>query len=205
MTDETPKTYDGSISDLLRALINDLIADSQKTTGDTPREKIKNHFKFQAGEGTLNAITALSSYATAKAAERQADAVESLAKSVASMETEASAESNGQAIIDQRDSKREFLATTYSLPFTTAALLWSIRGMLLDASLKSLSKPERFEPYRRVTTDEIAWTLRVPATEVIELLPRTDQGTIDFELLEEFDIYHYGGTDEFPNDWMFGG
>ena len=109
---------------------------------------------------------------------------------------------------NQRESKRDYLATTYSLPMPVLTLLWAMRGMLMDASIKALSRPDRFDPYRRVTTEEIAWSLRLSVDDFYLLLPRTSQsGGIDFDfsLLEEFDILHYGGTDIAPDDWMYGG
>ncbi len=210
MTDQTEnptptKTYDGSINDLAKALINDLIEESQKTHGDTPKEKIKNHFKFQAGESTLHAITALSTYAMARTQERQATAMESIAKTASKLQVAEAVESGGQAIVDMREPKREYLASTYSLPPKTLSFLWAVRGMLMDASIKSLSRPDRFDPYRRLTTEEIAWSLRVAAPGFYEWLPKTSEGSIDYDLLEEFDIMHYGGTDTEPEDWAYGG
>lgn len=202
---EQVKTYDGSISDMVKSLINSVIKDSQETHGETPLEKIRNELKYNTGGDTLAGITALSSYITARAQERQAVAMESLAKTASKLQMADSLESDGQSIIDQRESKRDYLATTYSLPTHVLSLLWAVRGMLLDASLKSLSKPTQFEPYRRVTTEEIAWTLRMTPEQFLSALPLTSAEYIDYDLLEDFDIYHYSDTDSGPDDWMYGG
>jgi hypothetical protein len=78
--------------------------------------------------------------------------------------------------------------------------------MLMDASIKSLSKPGEFHPYRRVTTAELAWGLRMKPEDFLGELPRTPRGgLIDYVILADFDIMHYGGSDSAPDDWMFGG
>lgn len=199
------KTYDGSIGDMVKSLINVIIKDSQETYGDTPLEKIRNQLRFNTGGDTLAGITALSSYMTARAAERQASAIEAMAKTASKWQMAESVDTVGQAIVDQRESKRDYLATTYSLAPKALALLWATRGMLIDASIKSLSRPDRFDPFRRLSTEEIAWTLRMSPEDFLADLPRNQRGDIDYEILEEFDILHYGGTDEDPDDWIYGG
>jgi len=199
------KTYDGSIGDLVKALLNSVIKESEKTYGDTPLDRIRNELKFNTGGDTLEGITALSSYMNARASERQAIAMESLAKTAARAAGRETINTDAQAIVDQRESKRDYLATTYSLPHETLLLLWSVRGMLVDASIKSLSRPDRFDPYRRVSTEDIAWSLRVTPEAIWDALPHTPSGAVDFNLLEEFDIMRYGGTDNKPDEWMFGG
>lgn len=198
------KTYDGSIGDMVKSLINSIIKDSQDTYGDTPLEKVRNQLKFNTGGDTLAGITALSAYMAARSSERQAAALESIAKTASKLQVAESLDSHGQAIIDQREPKREYLATTFSLPTETLVLLWAMRGMLIDASIKSLSRPDRFDPYRRLTTEEIAWSLRTTPEKLWEMLPRNGDG-IDFELLEDFDILHYNDNDVKPDDWMYGG
>jgi hypothetical protein len=131
--------------------------------------------------------------------------LEALAKTASKLQVADSLDTNAQAIVDQRESKRDYLATTYSLPFKTLAVLWAMRGMLMDASIKSLSRPERFDPYRRLSTEEIAWSLRLAPEGLWESLPKTADGAIDYEILEDFDIMHYGGTDDAPDDWLYGG
>jgi hypothetical protein len=204
---ETPpqKTYDGSIGDMVKSLINSIIKDSQDTYGDTPLEKVRNQLKFNTGGDTLAGITALSAYMSARSSERQAAALEALAKTASKLQVADSLDTNAQAIVDQRESKRDYLATTYSLPFKTLAVLWAMRGMLMDASIKSLSRPERFDPYRRLSTEEIAWSLRLAPEGLWESLPKTADGGIDYEILEDFDIMHYGGADDAPDDWLYGG
>jgi hypothetical protein len=199
------KTYDGSIGDMVKSLINSIIKDSQDTYGDTPLEKVRNQLKFNTGGDTLAGITALSAYMSARSSERQAAALEALAKTASKLQVADSLDTNAQAIVDQRESKRDYLATTYSLPFKTLAVLWAMRGMLMDASIKSLSRPERFDPYRRLSTEEIAWSLRLAPEGLWESLPKTADGAIDYEILEDFDIMHYGGTDDAPDDWLYGG
>jgi len=197
--------FDIGVGNMLKALINDIVEEAQDAHGKTPREKIRTHLKYGAGENTMHAITAMSAYGTFRAAERQAAATEALAKTVAKLQVADSVDVKGQAIVDLRQSKRDYLATTFSLPTEQLSLLWAIRGMLIDASLKALSKPDRFEPYMRVTTEEIAWTLRISSEKIIEQLPRTSSGHIDFALLEEFDIMHYTDDDDGPDNWMYGG
>lgn len=201
------KTYDGSISDMIKMLINDLVDEANSHGyGDTAREKIRSHLKHGAGENTMHGITALSAYVQARAAERQAIAMESLAKTASKLQVAESLDSGAQAIVDQREPRRDYLASTYSLPTETLSLLWSIRGMLVDASIRALSKPDRFDPYRKVTTEEIAWTLRVTDSWIWEHLPRTPDDDIDYALLEDFDIVHYRENDDgSPDDWLYGG
>ena len=215
MTDQThvsegqpapAKTYEVSIGDMVRMLINDLVDEANTHGyGDAAREKIRSHLKHGAGENTMHGITALSSYMTARAQERQATDMESIAKTASKLQVAGSLASGGQAIVEQRESRREYLSTTYSLPTETLSFLWSIRGLLVDASIKSLSVPSRLEPYQRLITEDIAWALRVTPEDVWSMLPRTPQGSVDFSLLEEFGIYHYGGTEEKPDEWMWGG
>jgi hypothetical protein len=49
--------------------------------------------------------------------------------------------------------------------------------------------------------------LRLSEEQLLARLPRTDQesGEIDFTLLEEFDILHYGGDLDNPDVWLYGG
>lgn len=199
------KTHDGAILDMVKMVINSIVKDSESAHGDTPREKVKNQIKLRSDPATVGAINALSSYAHARAAERQATAMESIAKTVKATAMVETVDTNAQAMVDLREPKRDYLATTYSLPTETLALLWSVRGMLMDASVRSLSKPERFDPYQRLTTDEIAWSLRLTSDEFIARLPRRPNGEIDYGLLEEYDLMHYGGTDDKPDDWLYGG
>lgn len=204
-TEPTPvKTYDGSIGDMVKSLINSIIKDSQETYGDTPLEKVRNQLKFNTGGDTLAGITALSAYMSAKAAERQAASLESLAKTASKLQVAETLDTNSQAIVDQRESKRDYLATTYSMDTGTLSLLWAMRGMLVDASIKSLSRPDRFDPYRRLTTEEIAWSLRITSEQLWSMLPRHGDG-IDYELLEDFDILHYDDNDVHPDNWLYGG
>ena len=128
-----------------------------------------------------------------------------MAKTVGKIQESETANTDAQAIIDGREPQREHLASTYSLSTLTLSLLWAVRGILMDASIKSLSRPDRFDPFRRVTTAEIAWTLR--STEAVFLLnlPHKIEGGIDYDLLRDFGIMRYGGTEDEPDDWMFGG
>jgi hypothetical protein len=209
MTDEptTEKSYDGSLANLVKSLINDVLKESQRLAGDTALEKARKHIQHGVGDNTFLAVTALSTYIQAQAAERQAAATESLAKTAAKFQMSETTETNAQAIVDQRESKREYIASTYSLDTDTLTFLWAFRGILIDASIKSLSRPDRFDPYRRVTNEEVAWTLRLSEEQLLARLPRTDQesGEIDFTLLEEFDILHYGGDLDNPDVWLYGG
>jgi hypothetical protein len=204
--DDLPvKSHDGAVAEWCKMLINSIVKESEDAHGDTPRERLKNQIKHRSDERMVGAITALSTYVAARAAERQAMAMESLAKTANKWQMAETVDTNAQAMVDQREPRRDYLATTYSLPTETLALLWSIRGMLMDASVKSLSRPDRFDPYRRLTTEEIAWSLRTSPDELWSALPRIPSNEIDFPLLEEFDIIHYGGTPEQPDDWMYGG
>lgn len=202
---EQPKTYGGSIERLVKSLINGLIKESQDTYGDTPLEQIRNRINFESSEHTMRSIGALSTYMQAQASERQAAALESLAKTANKWEMVSATETTGQAIVDQRESKREYLSTTYSLPTADLSLLWAMRGLLMDASVKSLSRPDRFDPYRRLSTEEIGWSLRLSSEELWGRLPRNSKGAIDYALLEEFAVLNYGGTDSEPDVWLFGG
>lgn len=199
------KTYDGSIADLAKSLITDLIKESQDKHGTTPLERIVTHVKYGGADASMASIQALSTYAQAKAAERQADAMEALAKTASRLQIADQVESGvTNSIVEQRESRREYLASNYSLPSTTLQLLWAVRGILVDASIKALSHPERFEPYRKVTTDELAWALRMSPEELLSTLPRFGE-QYDYTLLEEFGIVHFDGTDEVPDGWMYGG
>lgn len=204
-SEEAPKTYDGSIGDLVKSLINSIIKDSEDTHGATPLDKIRNQLKFQEGSGTFAGITALSSYMQARAAERQATSLEALAKTASKLQVAEAVETDGQAIVDLRSPRREYLATTYSLPTEVLSLLWAMRGILVDASIKALSRPGRFDPYRRVSTEELAWSLRMSDQQFLAVLPKTAHGKHDYGLLEDFDIMHYGGDDEYPDEWIYGG
>lgn len=199
------RTHDGAVLDLVKTLINSIVKDSETAHGDTPRDRLKFQVKERSDPTMVGAITALSTYGMARAAERQAAALETVAKVANRIQMRDTVDETAQAMVDLREPKRDYLATTYSLDPNTLMLLWSIRGMLVDASLRSLSKPERFEPYNQVTTEEIAWSLRVEPRFVIENLPRRSSGNIDYALLEEFDIYHYGGTEHEPDIWLYGG
>ena len=200
-------THDESIMRLVKSLINGEVAASTSAHGGTERERLRNHMKARADDTVMGSITGLSAWLTARAADRQATAMESLAKTASRWSMAESVDTNAQAMVDQREPKRDYLATTYSLSPTTLSLLWAMRGMVMDASVKSLSRPDRFDPYRRLTTAEIAWSLRLTPEQLIVELPRIDgsDGKIDYGLLEEFDIMHYGGTPEQPDDWMYGG
>lgn len=199
------KTHDSAVAELCKMLINSVVKDSEGAYGDTPRDRLKYQVKQRSDDSMMGALGAFSTYLAARAAERQATAMESLAKTANRWQLTENLDTSAQAIVDQREPKRDYLASTYSFDTDTLALLWSIRGMLMDASVKSLSRPDRFDPYRRLTTEEIAWSLRISPEELWSRLPRNPREEIDFSLLEEFDIYHYGGTSVNPDDWMFGG
>lgn len=199
------KPHESAIIDLAKSLINDLLKESEKGIGDNSLDRIIKHVKFGGADATMASISALSAYAHAKAAERQANAIESLAKTASKLQIADQLDSGGQAIVDSRESKRDDLATTYSLPTDTLTLLWALRGILVDASIKSLSKPDRFDPYRRVSTEDIAWTFRVSPEGFWAMLPRNAAGSIDYALLEAFDILNFGGSLDEPDDWLYGG
>jgi hypothetical protein len=204
--DDIPvKTHDSAVAELCKSLINVFIKSSQDTHGDTPLEKLKNAAKYDGNEPMWSAITALSTYREAKAAERQASAMESLVKTARTLSMSETADTTAQAIVDQREPKRDYLASTYSLPTETLSLLWAMRGLLIDASIRSLSKPDRFDPYRRLSTEEIAWSLRLSPEQLTAEFPRTPDGSIDYALLEDFDLVHYGGSDDAPDDWLYNG
>lgn len=206
ITQDSPTpTHDSAIGELCKTLINAFVKKSQDTHGDTPLAKLQNAIKYDGNEAMWDGITALSTYLSARAQERQAQSLESLAKTLAAQHRTESASTDAQAVIDSREPVRDYLASTYSLPMPTLSLLWAVRGMLVDAAIRSLSKPSRFDPYERLTTDEIAWALRMDRADLYAMLPQTPNGSIDFALLEDFGIVHYGGSDTEPDDWMFGG
>jgi hypothetical protein len=202
---EPAPSHDAAIADLCKTLVNAFIKDSKNAYGDSALAKLQSAIKYDGNEAMWDGITALSTYLSVRAQERQATALESVAKAATRLQLTEAADQNAQAIVDQREPKREYLASTYSLPMPTLSLLWAVRGMLMDASVKSLSKPDRFDPYNRLSTDEIAWSLRLDRGDFYIMLPQTANGNIDYELLEAFDIVHYGGTDLEPDEWMFGG
>lgn len=206
-TTETPtaRDHDSAVAELCRMLINSVVKDSESIYGDTARERLVNHVKSRTDERMMQALDAFSAYRSAQAQERQAAAMESIAKTASRIQMTESIDTTAQAIVDEREPKREYLASTYSLPPKTLMLLWSMRGMLVDASIKSLSRPDRFDPYRKVSTEDIAWTLRFAPEGLLKILPRKDDDSIDFDLMEEFGIVHYDGTPEQPDGWMFAG
>lgn len=203
--EELPPTHDEAIGALIKSLINGEVAASKDAFGDTPRDRLRNHMKNRANDTVMGSIVGLSAYLQARAAERQATAMEKVARTVSTTATASREDVTAQAIVDEREPRRDYLATTYSLPFKTLALLWAMRGMVMDAAIKSLSRPERFDPYLRVSTEDIAWSLRLAPEGLWSALPRNPRGEIDYRLLEEWDIVHYGGTSEQPDDWMYGG
>lgn len=201
-------THDGAILDLCKTLINSIVSDSETVHGDTPRERLKNQVKHRSDPNMVGAIAALSTYGLARATERQATATEMVAKAMGRLRSNGgddTVDETAAAMVELREPKRDYLATTYSLPTDLLLLLWSVRGMVMDASVRSLSKPERFEPYRVLKTDEIAWSLRMEPRSFIERLPRMADGSIDYDLLEDFGLMHYGGSPEAPDDWLYGG
>lgn len=203
--EETPvPTHDDAIGKLVKTLINGEVAESENSYGKTAQERLRTHMKSRADSTVMGSIVGLSTYLQARASERQAAALESLAKTISQQQTVNNIDTDAQAIVDQRESKRDYLASTYSLPTETLSLLWAMRGMLMDASVKSLSRPDRFDPYRRLSTEEIAWSLRLTPEELWDRLPHHADGP-DYELLEEFDLMHYGGTMDRPDDWVYGG
>lgn len=207
-SDKPNRNHDDAIGDLVKSLINSIVIESSTVQADSPRERLLLHIKRRSDDSLNGAITALSSYLQARAQERQAQSTEALVKAVRELSiqtTDTPDNVDAQAIIDLREPKRDYLATTFSLPSETLSLLWAMRGMLVDASIKSLSRPSRFDPYQTLTSEEIAWSLRVTKEELWEHLPRNAAGAIDYALMEEFDIHHYGGTDEEPETWMYGG
>lgn len=206
-TEETPvRTHDDAVGTWIKSLINGIVKASDDNTHlKTPQERLMFELRQRADDKVMTGITGLSTYLSARAAERQATALESLAKSAGKMAMAETVDTTAQAIVDDREPKRDYLASTYSLPTADLSLLWALRGMLVDASIKSLSKPDRFDPYRRLTTEEIAWSLRLTADQLWAALPRKANDEIDFDLLEDFAIMHYGGTPENPDDWTYGG
>lgn len=208
MTEPSPNTpeptHDSAIAELCKSLINLFIRESAKAHGDTPMDKMKSAARYDGNEAMWSGITALSAYQQARAAERQAVALETIARNAADQQRTTSANTDAQALIDQRKPLRDHLATTYSLPTKQLSLLWAMRGMLMDAAIKSLSRPASFEPYERVSTEEVAWSLRMTVADFYATLPHQDDG-IDFRLLEEFGIFSYSSDPARPDDWMYGG
>lgn len=211
MVDEAPSSGipavpDKAIDEITRALIGTFIKDVEELPyGDSPIGKIRNYLIKAKSEKLLEGVGDLSAYLNAHAAERQARALEQIAAHVSAQEMAEKSSTRTQAITEGRESKLEYLTLTYSLPPTLLTLLWAMRGILMDASIKSLSVPDRLDPYRRVTTEEMSLALRMAPDAFLAALPQDGDGSIDFDLLEDFDILHYGGTDEFPDDWMYGG
>lgn len=199
------KTHDGAVFDLCKSLINSIVKESESAHGETERVRLMNQITHRTNPEMVGAIEAFSTYLLAKATDRQATAMDQLAKVANRTAMAEMVDTNAQAMVDQRESKRDYLATTYSLPSDTLALLWSMRGLLMDASIKSLSRPDRFDPYRRLTTEDVAWSLRMSSATLWSRLPRTPDGTIDYGLLEEFDLMRYGGTEQEPDVWLYGG
>ncbi len=200
------KTHTDAILELAKTLLNSIVKDSEKVDHvSTPMEKLKVQVKDRSDPAMVGAISALSAYGQARASERMATAMETIAKTVKATATDAAVDTNATAMIDLREPKREYLATTYRLDSHTLSLLWAIRGMLIDAALKSLSVPSRFDPYLVTTTEQLAYSLKLDPEDLLELLPKNTKGEIDYRLLEEFEIMRYGGTDEAPDDFMYGG
>lgn len=201
-----PAVPDKAIDEITRALIGTFIKEVENTPyGDSPIEKIRNFLTLHKSEKLLEGVGDLSKYLAAHAAERQAKALEQIAAHVSAQQIATESSTRTQAITENRESKLEYLTLTYSLPTPLLTLLWAVRGILVDASIKSLSVPERLDPYRRVTTEELSLALRMSPTDFLAALPRDADGSIDFDLLEDFDILHYGGNDEAPDDWLYGG
>lgn len=205
MSDTSQATHDAAISGLCKTLINGFIKDSKEKHGDTDLDRLKNAIRYDGNEAMWDGITALSSYLSARAATRQAEALESIARTVASQARSQAANTDAQALVDDRQPQRDHLATTYSLPSKQLSLLWAMRGMLMDAAVASLSRPNAFEVYERISTEDLAWSLRITPADLLNDLPRTSDDAIDFRLMEAFGIFHYGGTDTAPDDWMYGG
>lgn len=207
MTDSgIPAVPDRAIDEITRALIGTFIKEVEELPyGESPIEKIRNYIIQSKSEKLLEGVADLSSYLAAHAAERQARALEQIAAHVSAQEIAAKSSTRTRAITEGRESKLEYLTLTYSLPTTLLSLLWAMRGILMDASIKSLSVPDRLDPYRRVSTEEMSLALRMSPEDFIKALPQDGGGSIDFDLLEAFDILHYSGVDESPDDWMYGG
>lgn len=201
-----PKVSDQAIDEITRALIGTFIRNvEEQPYGDTPIEKIRNSLIQSRSEKLLEGVSDLSEYLHARASERQAKALEQIASFVSSQDTAQKTDARTQAITEERESRREYLTITYSLFPETMALLWAMRGILMDASIRNLSVPDRLDPYRRVSTSDMALSLKLTQEKFVDSLPRNPEGEIDFELLEDFDILHYGGTDELPDEWIYGG
>jgi hypothetical protein len=201
-----PAVPDKAIDEITRALIGTFIKDVEEFPyGEKPIEKIRNYIIQSKSEKLLEGVADLSGYLAAHAAERQAQALEQIAAHVTAQQAAAAASTRTQAITEERESKLEYLTLTYSLSTPLLTLLWAMRGILMDASIKSLSVPDRLDPYRRVSTEEMSLALRMSPEELIEALPRDADGAIDFDLMEDFDVLHYGGTDAAPDVWMYGG
>lgn len=221
MTDETPdapkssgipKVPDQAIDEITKALIGTFIKNVEEVPyGDSPLDKIRSYLITSKSEKLLEGVADLSAYLQAQSLHRQAKALESIAASLNKAQLSTETDNRAQAIVNERESKLEYLSITYSFDPDTLALLWAIRGILMDASIKSLSRPDRFDPYRRVSTETLAHALRLTPERFISSLPRKTDGPrtngfhIDYDLLEDFDIMHYGGTTEFPDEWIYGG
>lgn len=205
---EPEPTHDSAIAELCKTLINAFVKDANQkddTHGKTALAKLQNAIRYDGNEAMWDGITALSAYTSARAAERQASALETIARTAVAQERAQAATSDAQALVDDREPKRDYLASTYSLSTEQLSLLWAMRGIVMDAAVASLSRPQTFEPYAQVSSEEMAWTLRLSQQEFNSRLPRTDSGKIDYRLLEEFGAYHYGGDESTPDQWMFGG
>lgn len=202
-----PKVSDQAIDEITKALIGTFIRNvEEEPYGDSPIEKIRSYLITSKSEKLLEGVADLSAYLHAQSAHRQAKALESIAASINKAQLSSDTDSRAAAIVNDRESKLEYLSLTYSLDTQTLSLLWAMRGILMDASIKSLSKPDRFDPYRRVSTEDLAHALRLSPEGLIQALPNIpDSAKIDYELLDDFDIMHYGGTPEFPDEWIYGG
>jgi hypothetical protein len=201
-----PVVPDKAIDEITRALIGTFIKEVENTPyGDSPIEKIRNFLIQSKSEKLLEGVADLSSYIAAHAAERQAKALEQIAAHVSAQQAAAQTSTRTQAITESRESKLEYLTLTYSLSTPLLSLLWAMRGILMDASIKSLSVPDRLDPYRQVTTEEMALALRMTPGAFQAALPRDGDGAIDYDILEDFDLLHYDGTDDAPDGWMYGG
>lgn len=200
-------TTDQAISTLIRSMISALIARSREEDyGKTPLEKLEYTLTDRTkSESLLKGINSFTEFLAARAAERQAKALETIAAQGATHRIVSEANQTAQAIIDAREPKREHLALTYSLPPEMLTHLWAMRGIVMDAAVKSLSRPDRFDPYGKVYTDDMAYTLRLSTDEFLARLPRKNDGSLDVELLDAFDIRYYGGSTNQPDEWMYGG
>jgi hypothetical protein len=201
-----PVVTDKAIDEITRALIGTFIKDVEEHPyGEKPIDKIRNYIMQSKSEKLLEGVADLTGYLTAQAAERQAKALEQIAAHVSAQQVAAETSTRTQAITQDRESKLEYLTLTYSLSTPLLSLLWAMRGILMDASIKSLSVPDRLDPYRRVSTEEMALALRMSSEDFLAALPRDESGIIDFDLLEAFDVLHYNHDSERPDDWIYGG